>query len=223
MLTFAKMLGAVRRSPLGAVPDYSDGEPGQMPAINNRGELLVAQGLPQRTELTRLGRSWSVTIPTGSAFTPVAAWPATLCNLEIFNNEPAGGMSYLIETCWVAAITSLAAASSITLLGQLIVNPAAPTNNTAVLIVSRSGKANYSGRMTRALATTVATASQWDVLGAAAASPAASIGAGVFADVWGQYIVPPQSAFAVNAVFSTAAGTAIQGITFSEVYLPNVV
>ena len=41
----AKLLGSVRRL---IVPDYSEGEPGQTIALNNRGEALFNQVLPER-------------------------------------------------------------------------------------------------------------------------------------------------------------------------------
>lgn len=215
----AKLLGSVRR---GIIPDLAEGEPGQVLALNSRGEALVSQVLPSRAELVRLGNSWSVSIPTGSAFAPVAAWPTTLENIELYNNEPAGGKSYIIDSVWAAAITSIAAASSFALLVQHLGPLAAPTNNTALLIVSRSGRRSYPGNAFRAVAGTRATASQWDVVAGMAASPSASIGASVYADLFGYYVVPPGNGIAFNLVASTAAGTAIQGVGWHEVQLPTV-
>jgi len=214
----SNLLARVRGAASPAATLYADSTD-QKAVCNSRGELLVAQCLPPKAELVRLGNSYSMAIPTASAFTPVAAMPTTLSNLSLRNGEAAGGKTYVIDTIGVTAITSIAAASSFTLLAQQQSGAAALTNNTAVLIQSLSGKPNYGGKGTRALATTTAVADSWTIVGSQAASPSASIGAGAFAEVYGLFLIPPGSTFYVNCVFSTAAGTAIQTITWHEVQL----
>ena len=190
---------------------------------NPRGDLLVAQALSPRSELVRLGDSYAVAIATGSAFAPVAAWPTTRAELILWNGEDPGGKSYVIDSAWVASITSVAAASSITLLGQVVPSKgvAAPTDDTAQIISSLSGRSsNYGGRARRAVANTAfCIANGWQALGAVAASPSASIGAGAFAECEGRFIIPPGGTFGLNAVFSTAAGTAIAGLSWHEIQL----
>lgn len=216
-----KIFGWVRKL---YAQDYAEGE-GQL-AINTRGDLSVVQGLPPRAELVRLGKSWNASIPTGSAFAPVAAWPTTLANIILYNGEPAGGKTYVIDRAWAAAITTIAAASSFALLAQNVGNQptvAAPANNAAVLKTSSNCRNNYDGNARLAIANSAfAIASQWDVIAAMAASPSASIGASTYADLYGAYVVPPGGVFCLNVVASTAAGTMIQGLSWHEVQLPIV-
>jgi hypothetical protein len=179
--------------------------------MNPRGDLCVAQALPPKSELARMqsGR-WGVAIATASAFAPVAAWPTTLGNIVLYNGEPGGGKSYLIDTVWAVSITSLAAASSFSLLAQVSnVGVAAPTDDTAQLITSLTGSGAYGGRAKRAVANTAfALTNKWDVLEVAGGlATTTTIGAGVKAEVYGGIILPPAACLAVNVVASTAAGT----------------
>jgi hypothetical protein len=190
---------------------------------NNRGDLLVAQALPQKAELIRMGATWTCRIATASAFTYVAAWPTTRAELVLYNGESQGGKSYVIQSAWLYGVTSMAAAQPMTLIAQNVpVVATVPTDDTAQLINSRSGRGNYTGKAKRALANTAAgqIANLWDVLTTSLVpSPTTNLGAAIFADLMGAYIVPPGGVFALNAVAGTAAGTAIIGVTWSEVQL----
>lgn len=188
--------------------------------MNSRGDLSVVQGLPPFAELTRLGRSFSAMVPTGSAFAPVAAFPTTLANLILYNGESSGGKSYIIDTVWACGITSIAAATSFTGLAQISnASVAAPTDNAAVLRTGRAGL-TYTGSAKLAMAnSTFAVASKWTVIGQSSGHPSTAIGAGLYCDVAGRFIIPPGACFCVNLVASTAAGTMIQGIDWFEVQL----
>jgi hypothetical protein len=145
-------------------PNYSEGD--QRTAILNGGETVVAQGLPLKSELVRLGQSWSITTPAANHFAPVAALPTTRAEMVLYNGEPSNGKSYLIDSVFAVADTSIAAAGVITLLGQMVASGTAPTDNTAVLVNSRSGRAAYGGRAKKAIANTAfGIADKWEVLG----------------------------------------------------------
>ena len=60
----------------------------------------------------------------------------------------------------------------------------------------------------------------WDVVGALGGLAAANVGGGVFADVDGSIIIPPQGALGMNVIAGTVntAGM-IVGCTWSEVLL----
>ncbi len=218
-----KLLGRVRNL---TVPSYGDGEPGQMIDINPRGEGLFSQGLPERSELVRQGKSWGAAIPTGSAFTFVAAWPTTRSELVLQNGEDKGGATYIIDRVWLANITSQAAAQPYSLLGQLVpaaLNVALVADNTAVLRHSLSGKLkNYTGRAQLVMAdTTWAVANQWFTLGDAVESPmTTNLGGSLETFCFGRYLVPPGAAFCLAGLAGTAAGTAIAGIEWHEAQLP---
>jgi len=191
--------------------------------VNNHGDLLMAEALPPRTELARMGCMWTCSIPTASAFTYVAAWPTTRAEIVLYNPAAAGGVSLVITSAWLYGITSMAAAQPMTLIGQLVpVVATVPADNAAVLARSRNGKRNYNGIAIRAIANTTAgqTTNLWDVLATSLVpAPTTNLGAAVFADLYGGYVVPPQGVFALNAVAGTAAGTAIIGVTWAEVLL----
>ncbi len=196
---------------------------------NSRGDLAVAQSLPPMAELVRLGNTWSCAIPLANHFTTVAALPTTLAQLVLANGEAAGGKSYIIHQVWFVADTTQAAATQVTLLGQLVPNRpvpiALPTNNTAVLINSRNGSASYGGLCSRAIANTAfMVADKWEVLNSLGGFASASIGAGCYADVQGGFIVPPGAIFGINAIVGTAAATsATMGLSWSEVQLDNTI
>lgn len=187
---------------------------------NPRGDLCVAPALLPKTELARLGNSWFAAIPTGSAFTPVAAMPTTRSELSIRNG-------YTDTTCLVIdqigfmSLTSLAAASAMTILAQI--NAAAALSDAATVLIGSTMGRTYSGSVTRALGTTTAVANSWMALNAGGGlATTTTIGLGLVAEVGGAWIVKPGFTLHTNVVFSTAAGTAIGWVSWHEVKLPLV-
>jgi hypothetical protein len=188
-------------------------------AITKRGELLVAEGLPRGVESARLGTTWSTAIPTGSAFTYVAAWPTTRAELVV-RNAYTDGTVLCLQSAWMVDVSSAAAAHSKALLAQLVPGHAAVTNDTTALVVSRSGDSYGSGtgKAERDLALTTMTANQWELLGGAVTPNTATIATAVFANMEG-WLVYPGDAVGFAGVASTAAGTAIIGCTWREAAL----
>lgn len=201
---------------------------GEMALITNtRNDLQVSQALPERVDLVRLGRSYSVQIAAANAFTYVAALPTTRAELVIYNAAVAGGVSLIIDRVWLYGVTSMGAAQPIVLLAQVAQTGlvAAPTDGTTtVLQTSLSGKPAGSGRVGVALFalanTAFAVANHWQVIGQTLVpAPTTNLGASLEALVYGRYIIPPTSAFLVNAAAGTAAGTAIVGVDYHEVQI----
>jgi hypothetical protein len=188
---------------------------------NHRGDLCVAQALPALTELARLGATYYVAIPTGNAYTPVAAMPTTRSELTLRNGY-SDTTCLVIDSIVQMSLTSIAAVTGCTVLYQ-VNEAAALTDNTAVLFSSNSGR-TYSGSATRALATTTAVANKWmgGVSGAGLCGSTVTIGASATLDLKGSVIVKPGFTLHTNAVWSTAAGTAITFVLFHEVKLPTV-
>jgi hypothetical protein len=140
----------------------------------------------------------------------------------LYNNEPAGGKSLIIDSAWMHNITSTAAANPMELLAQNVpVVATAPADDTAQLLSSLSGKARYGGNVRKAVANTTAgqTTNLWRPIAGQMLSGTATLGAAVFAELWGLYIVPPQGVFALAGLAGTVAGTAIIGVRFFEVQL----
>lgn len=192
--------------------------------LNSRGDLSVAQGLPERAEIVRLGQSWGAQIKEANAFTVLITIPSTLSGLSLQNNEAAnGGRSYVIDRCWFKTVTSTAAANNLTMLAQVVAPGTALVADSANRTrYSLSGKANYGGKSQIALASTAVgcLADQWMSIGNTVdASQAANIAAFGEAFVYGRYIVPPQGSFNLNLQESVSGGTAILGVEWHEVAL----
>ena len=216
-MTSQQLSGVVR----GTAPlNYGDGAGDAQFAVNNRGDMSVAYGLPSEAEATRLGNTWHVAIATANAFTHVAAWPTTRAELVLHNGEPSNGKSYVVNSVWAANVaTSIVVLSAYTILAQLVASGTAPTDDTAQLITSASGRGTYGGRAKRALASTAfAVANRWQVLGNMT-SAVASIGHSVIAQVNGALIIPPGGVLCLNLVTGTAVGTASIGLTWTETQL----
>src|SRR5205823_12725823 len=93
MLT--KIAGRVRGFFAG---NYAETKEDEQLIINPRGDLCIAQSLPELTELVRLGGSWQVALGTGLA--ALTSLPTTVAGISAFNGEPAGtGLSYAIDSC----------------------------------------------------------------------------------------------------------------------------
>jgi len=222
IIELSGLRGQVRKT---SVSTYSDADE-KIPTINDRGELLFACGLPERSELVRLGFSWGAQIPTASAFTFVATWPTTRAELVLCNIGVAGTKTLIIDRVWMTNITSQAAAQPFSMLGQLaptVLAIAAATDNTAVLRQNLAGRRKtYDGQGALALANTAfALTNQWFTLANAAVSPmTTNLGNSIEANVFGKYLVPPGAAFCIAGLAGTAAGTAICGVEWHEVQLP---
>ncbi len=198
-------------------PQQSDGIDAAAGMLSGS-EQLIVRGLPTKTESVRLGNCWTVQIPTASAFTNVADMPTTRAELALYNGEPGGGKSYIIDSVWFISLTSVTALTNATLIYQ-VAAAAALADNTALLINSPLGYV-YTGRANRALAVTTMTTNKWSVLASATCKATATIGFGVVANVDGGIILTPGMTLGVNAVLGTATGTSMMGISWREEVLP---
>lgn len=196
--------------------NYGDGA--NFAAMNNRGDVCVALSLPPKAELVRLGNTWDVRIASGSAFTHVAALPTTRYELALYNGDPT--KSYVIDQVYHLSVSSMAAAGSIAIIGQVVSGIAALSDDTAQLITGRSGR-TYGGNAKRAVAGTTMVANKWSLLATSnsGGGATAQIGLGSLAEINGGIILKPGDTFGVNVVAGTAAGTAIMGIVWHEVNL----
>ena len=191
------------------------------PFMNSGGDQIVAQGLPERAELVRLGRSFSAQIPAASAWTLLITIPSTLANLSLQNGEAAGGKSYVIDRFWVKAVTSMASACWLTPLSQLVVpGTTQVANDATVLRTNLSGSTNTSlAKLVMASTATGCITDKWNHHQGANVSPTTNIAACVEVLCYGRYIVPPQGSFNINAQESVSGGTAICSVEWHEVQL----
>lgn len=189
-----------------SAPNYAEGDEQEV-SINNRGETLVVQALPELTELVRMGDSWGV---MGAATAALTAVPTTVAGLSLFNSEAATGKCYAIDSfgC-VEIVTDTTQQNSLALfaMNSKVGSVAAPTD-AALTKSSMSGK-TYGGNCRHVAGGTVVD-NGWQPH--APSAPGATAFAG---GVWrvheyqarGLYLVQPGGQFniAVAKVAATAA------------------
>ncbi len=170
---------------------------------NGRGDLLVAQSLPARAEIARLGQTWTLMAPTPVA--PVAALPTTAAQLSIYNGEaPGNGKSYVLDAVGAIVTTSAAAALSLGIAGMLNEGSVTPPTGTAMTARSTSGR-KYGGRAVFVAGATVLDHG-WFPLGPSLVDPnTANVMLAVEYDVQGLYIVPPGGMFSIAWIANVVA------------------
>lgn len=195
--------------------------------MNRGGDLIVAQQLPAHTGIVSMGGSYVTQMLTTDAVKPVSAIPTTTANLQLYNNAPLGSNTCLvIDSCFVIAAVSEAAAEFYTIVGQ-IVGPgiAAAPSAYASLVSSLNGKGvAYGGVAIRGLSVATAIANQWFALGGTITSLALTATAGLIGDFdcFGKYIVQPTGSFFVTSIGSVhATGTLVIGIRWHEIAMDN--
>lgn len=195
----------------------------EQPDINNRGESVVAQGLPERTEIVRLGGSF---VKLSDAVACVTAIPTTAAPHYLWNGEPANGKSYVVDSLNWQCSTSAGAASMFSMLACLSILPvtAQPaTADTAATVSTLNGR-KYGGRAQTSHTVTIVD-DKWWPLGLPFHSGAltATVGAQLEVPVNGLIIIPPGCGLsvAVLAVNTTALGRL--AYRWHEVQLPVLI
>jgi hypothetical protein len=206
-----KIAGRVRGLFAGNYPENREEE---QIHLNPRGDWIVAQGLPELTELVRMGNSWQINSTTGQA--ALTALPTTVAGLSIFNAEPAGGKCFAIDSFGSAEEVIDATQTDVTALFAMINKrtSTAPSGGTAETTwISLSGRVNYSGSAVARRGGTVVN-DGWTPHGTPGAQMAAAAAGANWkvneALVRGLYLVPPGSSFSVQAVKAAAAAAAQQ-------------
>ena len=108
------------------------------------GNVLMAQGLSPYAEMTRKGQGWSAM--NTSALAALVVRPSTLANCTLFNNEPEGGLTYIIDRAFGFNLVTTAAEGRqgmwLCCHPKGLVSPA----NDITARGSHACKANYGGR-----------------------------------------------------------------------------
>lgn len=202
-----KVAGRVRGFFAGNYPENREDEQFH---INPRGDQIVAQGLPELTELVRMGDSWQVALATGLA--ALTALPTTTGGLNLWNGEPATGKCYAIDSfgSWEGVID--ATQSDTTAIFALCNRtPVTAPTDAALSIRSLCGKI-YGGRA-RTVSAGAVTNEGWFAHGPTATMAPAVAGANWKVNecnVRGLYLIPPGGMFSVQAVKAAAAAAAQQ-------------
>lgn len=196
--------------------NYAENKEDEQVIINSRGDLVVAQSLPELTELVRLGQSYQVVTTTGVA--AATALPTTTSGLSLNNNEKATGLCYAIDSFGSYEAVVDATQTDVTAIFACLnkTGSAQASSGTAETGVrSLSGRANYGGSAVALRAATMVN-DTWFPHQTIGAMAAAAAGANFKINeciVRGMYLVPPGGAFNIAAV-KAAAAAALQQFYF---------
>ncbi len=212
-----KIAGRVRGFFAGNYPENKEDEEFH---LNTRGDMLVAQGLPERAELTRLGDSWTASNTTGIA--ALTGWPTTTAGFGIWNGEPSNGKCYVIDSVSCTDIVVDATQGDCTALFVMLNKPPVALPAGGQLIRGLSGR-TYGGRALTVLTAVARVDEGWFPAGSSATVGATVAGCNFkqqYAPLNGMYIVPPGGMFSVAAAkVAAAAAQVVYTICWHEVQL----
>lgn len=190
--------------------NYAENKEDEQIIINNRGDQCVAQGLPELTELVRLGDSWGILSAVTAALT---AFPGVTAGHSLWNGEPANGKCYAIDSIGcVEVVTDATQQNSLALfaMNSVVGSVTAPTD--AALTKSSMVGKNYGGRA-RSLAGGTVVDNGWQPHGPSAPGATAFAG-GVWrvteALVRGLYLVQPGGQFNIACAKTVATASQIR-------------
>lgn len=215
MAADVKLFGRIRKLLEGFDWEAPGADPVEL-TLTPQLEILVASGAAPFREITRMGRAFYVN--TTTAVAAVVAIPTTGHMVSIYNNEPDGGRSAVVD--WIAAsgVAKTAAAGQqqmICNVGQ--VREAIPAD-AALTIKKLNGVGTGNDTRIRTILTGTALpaatglAANWFPFGPSFGSPGvgAAPGHGAWVPVDGRIIVPPGRYFAIH-VLADVTGSTYQG------------
>lgn len=184
--------------------------------VNPQYHQLVAAGTSPYFEQSRLGNRWSV--QDTSAIAAVVVRPSTVAGLTLFNNEPVGGKSYVIDSIMAFNLVQTAAISGYSI--WCCIHPVGMTKPTADItaIKSSSGKSGYGGNAVVDTGATVVD-DGWFPVGITALTGGVGTTAPSGALTYqpeGRFIVPPTAAISMNVVASIVGLTFTHGFSWVE-------
>lgn len=209
----AKVAGRIRGLFSGNYPENDE----QILSMTNRGDLVVTQGLPELTEVVRLGKSWQAITSTGQA--ALTAAPSTTSGASLINSEPANGVCYVIDSfgsveevvdATQTDVTAVFAMVNLRISSAPSAGTVETTNSQVRSLIARS---SYDGNAVLRRGATVVN-DVWFPHG----TPGAQMAAAVAGANWkvnecavrGLYLIPPGGAFNWIAVKAAAAAASQQ-------------
>ena len=192
---------------------FAPGDEDKQIQLSPSGELVVALGLPELAELTRLGDTYQVITSTAQA--AATGVPTTDVGLAIWNGENDSGKSYIIHSIGcVEVVVDATQQNQIGLFAMNNVTPVTAITSAGLTIRSTVGKV-YDGKARTLLTGTAVTNDGWFPCGEGttpASAGAVAGGAWRVTDIplRGLYIVPPKGMFAIKAVKTVATASQIQ-------------
>lgn len=194
--------------------------------ISGQGEQIHAQGAAYFSEIGRQGRSFWIN--TAAQVASVIAMPTTAVGFAIYNNEPDGGRSYIIDTAWILVTASASIKPQATMVGCLgQVREAVPANAMSATVVLKNtngtGKLDTRARVIlagTALPATTGFAGAWmPIVSIANAAVTSLPGFQQTYNLDGRYIVPPGRYFALHCVSAKIDVQCQYGVSWTEKYL----
>jgi hypothetical protein len=205
--------------------DQSSPDQAVQVTVNDQLELIVASGASPQGEITRVGRAFKN--GTQTAVAGVVAIPTTAVGFAIYNNEPDGGRSYIIDRVWAQNVASTAVATQaqmLALVGQ--VRETAPTDATpanSLVKLNGFGGGSTDSRQRAILTATALPATTglqglWIPVGPAGVKTgvAALPGYGMEALIQGRMICAPGRYFAITVLSSVVGETFQMGVEWHE-------
>ena len=193
----------------------NDGEQRFIEANQSR-ELLVAQGFPRYTELSRRGYGWQVMDTSATA--AVVVRPSTVAGLTLWNGEAAStGKVYVIDRVGAFNLVTTDAVHAWSLWGCLHPSMVAPTADITAIKGYAGG--TYSGLASVDTGATVLD-SGWFILstfGVVGNPGTTTPGNALVFDTDGRFIVKPGAGFSINVVASLTGDTFTHMISWFEV------
>jgi hypothetical protein len=219
-----KLLAKVRG--LNTDVQYGYGDEDTQFELSGQGEQETALGAPIYSEISRQSRSFYINTITQVA--SVIAMPTTAVAFAIYNNEPDGGRSYMIDQVWAlftANATILPQAGLVGVLGQ--VREAIPTNamSTTIILKNYNGVGKLDSRSrciltATALPATTGFAGNWfPITGTSNAAVTSLPGFQKVFNLDGRYIVAPGRYFGIHCVSAITNVQAQYGIAWTERFL----
>lgn len=179
------------------------------PVANEYDEQLVAQGLPDYTEVTRLGRHRNCI--TG-AVAPLVAIPTTVTALEIWNNI-ASDTDVIITDVFYFHLLGTAALHNPGLWAMVTTPKAVPTL-TALTIFNQNGGAPETPTVGSKVVTgqgTTIVANGWRPIGNPTPVISTALpGEAASFEVAGRWVVPPGSSFCLQMTDALATASSMQ-------------
>lgn len=220
MSLLSRICGRVRG--IGNVGIYPENREDEQLHLNPRGDLLMAQGLPELTDLVRLGDSWQILSAATAALTAV---PTTTAGHSLWNGESDNGKVYAVDSfgC-VEIVTDATQQNSLALFAAVEAGKFTAPTDAALVKASLSGRSAGGSNARTVAGATVA--GLWTPHGPSAPGATAFAGA-----VWrvhefaarGLYLVRPGGLFSIAAAKTVATASQLRYfIRWHEVRLPYV-
>ena len=190
--------------------------------VNRRGAMYTQRDLPECTQLCAEGKVW--TVGELSATASVTALPTTTSGIGLYNNEPEGGLSYIMLAAFAtfdaagAALASLHLAQCVATLKPTT----RPTADIAAASIKNFGKTPsnaYGGNAIVDLALAVAD-DLWKNIGDSTDSIVVSLpGNCLWVPLNGMIVLGPGGTYALETIASATTSNSRIGFVWAEVQL----